>query len=127
MNKPVHNADTTVTLLPKTLLITPVLGRISAQTAQLVEGVPHSNSTRWIFDVDGGAKEPVVIQLLGFKSKQPASPDLVSGSLLPRSASFFEARPFLETLEDGKLVLVHVSPVPCRYRVCVDTMHTATR
>lgn len=121
------NQTLDVSVVTAQVRITPVLGRISVQGARLIEAPSRNNSTRWLFDVDGSSKTPIVVQLLDPRSGLPVKPDLVSGSLLPRSAMFFEACPFLDTLDDGKLVLIHATDAVCRYRVCVDTMHTATR
>lgn len=128
MSAELHKEIPPVVLLPKRVQITPVLGKIKVHDADLAAVMPSNNSTRWIFDVEGRVEGGVTIQLLGCQSGQPVQPDLVAGSFLPRSQGFHEARPFIEQIEGGKLVLRHADPrVSCKYRICLDTMHSATR
>ena len=115
-------------LLPKRLQITPVLGRIEVHSADLVPAHPKNNSTRWIFDVEGRLDTSVVVQLIDSRSNNPLRANLITGSFLPLSPEFHDAKPFIHELDDGKLVLKHSNPsVSCRYRICLDTMHSATR
>lgn len=128
MTQLAHKDDTPVMLLPKRVVVTPILGALTVENAELASVHPNNNSTRWIFDVEGRLDSPLAVQLVHCRSGQPVKPDLIAGSLLPRSPEFHVARPFIETLADGKLVLTHADPaVSCKYRVCIDTMHSATR
>lgn len=128
MTQQAHKEDSPVVLVPKRSQVTPVLGRIEVHNADLSSTHPKNNSTRWIFDVEGRLDTPVIVQLVDSRSGHPLRAHLIAGSFLPRSPEFYVGRPFIQELDDGKLVLTHTdTSVSCRYRVCVDTMHSATR
>lgn len=114
--------------LVRKAVVTQLLGRV------LVAGVsaggrPAQNSTRWIIDIDdqetGTALE---IVLLDFRSGRPIEPDLMSFSLTPMSASFYDAKPRIEQHKKGSLQ-INTDRVAgdCLYRLAIDVMHSATR
>jgi hypothetical protein len=105
--------------------VNPILGRIGVENALLTTGTPAANSTRWIIDVDGG-QDDITFQLLEHRSGRPVSPTLLSISFLPRSADFYEARPFA-SVEAGMFKVHHLPKTLCSYRITIDAMHSATR
>jgi hypothetical protein len=107
-------------------LVTPILGLIAVEGAALTSGAkPANNSTRWVVDIED-AKGQIMIQLLELRSGRPLNPDLIAISLVPRSASFYDVKPFVD-IRGGCITLHHVGPGVCSYRVSIDAMHTATR
>lgn len=123
--------------------VTPVLGFISVEGGTLDDAKPANNATRWIFNVEGGLSPDakLIISLLEPRNKKLIKPDILSCSLLPLDARFYDAKPFVSPLNEGDpgtlaLMhgggLIHLRPEDAvihiaRYRVQVDIMHTATR
>ena len=119
------------TLTRKTIepapIVIPVLGRLQVEGAKLTESKPANNNTRWILDVEGVVADKITIELINIRGKI-IKPDLMSCAFLPRSESFYTARPYATGLDSGRLVLQHGDrSVPCCYRVQIDIMHSATR
>ena len=108
--------------------VKPLLGYISVTGATLDDNKPAANSTRWIFDVEGGleGESLLKIQILDVRSKRPLALDLFSCVLTPTDSRFYEARPIF-SIANGALALRHAAAVPCGYRVMLDVMHSATR
>lgn len=108
-------------------LLRPILGRISADVEVDDTTEPAPNNTRWIFDVEHAFGD-IAIQLLDPRSGLAIEPDMMSLSLLPRSLSFYEAKPFVENIAGGTFNIRHTKDaLPCSYRVAVDVLHSATR
>lgn len=111
-------------------LVTPILGFVAAKGANLDNGArPFSNSTRWILDIEEFS-HPLEIQLLDFRSRRPLDPDVITLSLLPRSQSFYEVRPFASIIRGGSFTLQgcwSAQRLTCALRVSVDALHTSTR
>lgn len=126
--------------------VTPILGIVEiGQGGELVEAKPAGNSTRWIFDVDGELADELVVQLIEMRVKRPVVTDLIACSFLPRSVSFYDAKPFMSEQIGGLITIRHggfvhgaqvalpgqeptlVKGIDCRYRVLIDVLHTATR
>jgi hypothetical protein len=140
-----------------TVKVTPILGVIELQLAPALaappseppgalpgaavalapDAKPAGNSTRWIFDVDGALAGDLVVQLMHFRYKKPIKTDLVAVSFLPRSPSFYDAKPYMAAQEGGLITVrhsgiipmgtEHVKAIECSYRVMIDVLHTATR
>jgi hypothetical protein len=138
-----------------TVKVTPILGVIELQLASILgtppteppsalpavalasDVKPAGNSTRWIFDVDGALAGDLVVQLMHFRYKKPIKTDLVAVSFLPRSPSFYDAKPYMAAQEGGLITVrhsgiipmatEHVKAIECSYRVMIDVLHTATR
>jgi hypothetical protein len=107
-------------------LLKPILGRISSDVEVDVASKTASNNTRWIFDVENAFGD-IAVQLLDPRSGLPIYPDMMSMSLLPRSASYYEAKPFVALIACGDFTLRHAKDTVCSYRVAVDVLHSATR
>lgn len=124
--------------------ITPILGIVLIKSGgDLEKAKPANNNTRWIFDVEGALEEPLVVQLVEMRTGKELSPDLVACSFLARSSQFYDAQPFMAEQVGGLVTIVHghnipamtkeeaeirpIRGVPCRYRVMIDVLHTATR
>jgi len=108
-------------------LIRPILGRVSADIEIDDSAKPASNNTRWVFDVENGVGD-IAIQLLDPHSGRVIHPDLMSLSLLPRSESFYAAKPFVKDIDGGSFTIQHAkNALACSYRVAVDVLHSATR
>jgi hypothetical protein len=119
--------------------ITQLLGAV--RTDVELKGCPSDNNTRWVFDVESAAvaagqdviadkqEEIVCLYLLDPRSaKTVFRPDIFSCSFTPLCDAFYAARPYIEQREDGAFVL-HMKRVGglVRYRVGIDTIHSATR
>ena len=115
----------------KGVSITQVLGRVNAPGCTLVDTVkPKANNTRWVIDVEGESGKDVVIELLTFEGgNRRVKPDFIRPTLVPLSASFYKAQPYCIINEaEGTLTLCSsVTSEPCKYRVTIDTMHSASR
>lgn len=124
--------------------VTPILGAIEiGQNAELIKAKPAGNSTRWIFDVEGALDADLVIQLVEMRRRKPVTTDLVAVSFLPRSANFYDARPYMAEQVGGLITIRHAGAYQhpnmtlgeqeqpalpaCAYRVMIDVLHTATR
>lgn len=121
-------ADASTEIVTRSALITPRLGLVFVQGAELAAVKVLNNSTRWIFDIEHFSDD-VTIQLLECRSGKDIHPDVLSLGLLPRSSNFYRVQPIVSEILGGKFVLrgsgmPHVS---CAFRVQIDAMHTATR
>ncbi len=120
--------------------IVQILGAV--QTDVELKGRPADNSTRWVFDVESetlgrlpDTSEPqeeivaLVLHLLDPRNEKLVfNPDIFSCSLTPLCDAFYSARPYIMHRDDGAFVL-HMRRTPglVRYRVGIDTIHSATR
>lgn len=124
--------------------VTPILGVVAVMSGgELSPEKPAANNTRWMFDVGGAMDEPLILQLVEMRTGRNLTPDLLSCAFLPKSASFYDARPFLYEQVGGLVTIDHMSSViadadrmegrkdrasvSCFYRVMIDVLHTATR
>ncbi len=113
-------------------IVTQILGHIAVDDAE-VQGNGAANNTRWVFDVECEAGKEIRISLLEHRSGRLEHPDLMSYSLAPTSAEFYEARPFaVYDQEVGVLTLASSSlpeeePLLFSCRISIDVMHSATR
>ena len=123
------------------LKITPVLGVVKVVSGgELAEAPrPANNNTRWIFEVEGTpeGEQDLVVQLIDQRNHE-FNPDLGESFFSPKTASFYDAKPFEYERVGGRITIRHggVYLAPdgnslkahhCKYRVMIDTMHTATR
>jgi hypothetical protein len=117
--------DATLTVV-KNMTLTQILGRVMVDNKKTnLAGKPAENNTRWVMDVDTDGKEPMVLQLLQFRSSAPVNPDLLSFSIAPTSPEAWSAQPWAQ-VEGGRLT-VHTREKACSFRISVDVMHSATR
>jgi hypothetical protein len=117
-----------VLILPQKTFVTPVLGRLRVEGAELnTARTPAQNSSRWVFDVEGGSGGDIAVRLLEFRSMRPLMHELVSIALTPLSVHFYDAKPFC-WLEPGVVVLKTLrTPTGCSYRVSIDAIYSTTR
>jgi hypothetical protein len=110
----------------KSMTLTQILGRVLVDNEKTnLAGTPAENNTRWVMDVDTDGKDPIVLQLLQYRSSAPVRPDLLSFSIAPTSEAAWKAQPWVK-VEGGKLT-VHTREIECSFRISVDVMHSATR
>lgn len=123
------------------LKVTPVLGVVKVLSGgALGEGYrTANNNTRWIFEVEGTpeGESDLVVQLIDLYGRE-YNPDLGESFFSPKTASFYDAKPFEQERVGGRITVRHggVYPAPsgdgmkshhCKYRVMIDTMHSASR
>lgn len=113
------------------LKITPVLGVVKVLLGgELAEQYrTANNNTRWIFEVEGTpeGEDALVVQLLDLRGRE-FNPDLGEPFFSPQSSNFYDARPVGVERVGGRFVIrQRPTETPCKYRVMIDTMHTATR
>jgi hypothetical protein len=121
--------------------IVQILGAV--RTDAELKGRPADNNTRWVFDVesmhkggsgqdaiaDANAQELVFFLLDPRNEKLVFQPDIFSCSLTPLCEEYHSARPYIEYRESDGAFVLHARRVPgiVRYRVGIDTIHSATR
>jgi hypothetical protein len=97
-----------------------ILGMVLVDRGSVMDE-PAENATRWIMDVYQDDPE---IQIT-LKNKYPTTRKaLHSYSIAPLDLSFWGATVHLEE-KDGSVVMK--CSHPCRYRLAVDTVHSASR
>lgn len=111
------------------LKVTPILGVVTVSEGGIVAEDTRSaaNNTKWLFDVEGEVEGDLVIQLVDMRGNRPSHPDLAACTFLARSVEFYDVKPFEAERVRGLIRISHGSKGPVRYRVMVDTMHTAMR
>lgn len=125
------------------VVITQILGRVSSADALvLCEGEPLGNASRWVFDVQQTVQRvhSFSCRLLGWSGRRAVSAPVMSFYLGPLSASFWDARVFLEpSATHIKLVAAPAcaartrpahppyQSAPILYRVAIDLVHSTSR
>lgn len=109
---------------PKNSSVSPLLGRLDASVE--CEGDGAENHTRWLFDVTHGEAGAIEINLR-FRYQRPKGELLCSYNLAALSPEFWGANVWIEEKGDDDTSFVLHAKGPCRYRVAIDTIHSATR
>ena len=118
--------------MQQAVVITQILGRVSSSDPQvLCTGEPDGNSTRWVFDVEQNAwlKPRFSFQPRSWRGRELVA-STVSLSMTPLSASFWDAKPYIEKLTLPDLIvcaqeLREMDKI--RYRIAIDLVHSTSR
>lgn len=129
-------------------IITPILGRIFCPDKEMDDDFKgQSNSTRWVFDVEHefdkfetvtkenadklsqkSVLELVHIQLAEYRTGRIIKPDVFSFSIGPMTDSCYKASPHIQIRNGLFHLIVKISNGGgCKYRVAIDTIHSANR
>jgi len=105
-----------------------VLGKVACGQIPVDVSGAAKNSTKWILDVcvDTSRHTLVEIELLDYLSGKRKESVMLAVSITPVNDAAWEAR-MCATDPDKPMFTLHKDRGVARYRICIDSVHTAAR